>query len=126
MISETNAKALMIARTYIDAIATKDVEKIMSVVADNVICNSPVGQLGGAAAFRGFQEGFAKMLKKLTVIAAFGDDEQAVVVYDAETYPVASAIVAEHIIVKNGKIASARVIYDATPFAAYMATQPKR
>ncbi|HET6158396.1 MAG TPA: hypothetical protein VFE34_08640 [Dongiaceae bacterium] len=62
------------------------------------------------------------MIKKLTLVAAFGDDEKAVIVYDAETHPVASAITSEYIVVKDGKIASTRVIFDATPFAAYMAT----
>jgi len=56
------------------------------------------------------------MIKKVTVLAAFGDDEQAVIVYDAETHPVPSVTAAELIVVKNGKIASTEVIYDATPF----------
>ena len=120
--TETTEKALTVARIYADAIASKDVNKIMSVSAEDVICTSPLGQIGGAAAFRGFQEGFAKMIKKVTVVAVFGDDEHAVIVYDADTHPVANAAVAEHLVVKNGKIASTRVIYDATPFAAYVAS----
>jgi hypothetical protein len=120
--TETTGKALTVARIYADAIASKDVNKIMSVSAEDVICTSPLGQTGGVAAFRGFQEGFTKMIKKVTVVAVFGDDEHAVIVYDADTHPVANAIVAEHLVVKNGEIASTRVIYDATPFAAYVAS----
>lgn len=119
---ETTGKALAVARTYVDAIASKDVKKIMSLSAEDVICTSPLGQTIGAAAFRGFQEGFANMINKVTVVAAFGNDEHAVIVYDAATHPVANAVVAEHLVVKNGKIASTRVIYDATPFAAYVAS----
>ena len=96
----------------------------MSISAEDITCASPLGQIVGVAAFRGFQEGFAKMIKKVTVVGVLGDNEQAVVVYDADTYPVPHAIVAEHLVVKNGKIASVRVIYDSTPFAAYMATLP--
>jgi hypothetical protein len=121
MKTETTGKALTVARTYVNAIAGKDVEKILSVSADDIICNSPIGRLEGIAAFRGFHEGFARMIKKVTVLAAFGDDEQAVIVYNAETHPVPSAITAELIVVKNGKITSTEVIWDATPFAAYMA-----
>jgi hypothetical protein len=62
------------------------------------------------------------MIKKVTVLAVYGDDDQAVVVYSADTHPVANAVVAELLKVKNGKIASTEVIYDATPFAAYTAT----
>ena len=62
------------------------------------------------------------MIKKLTLVAAFGDDEHAVIVYNSQTYPVANAIVAEHVIVKNGKLSSTTVIYDSAPFAEYMKT----
>ncbi|GLS22926.1 hypothetical protein GCM10007874_59460 [Labrys miyagiensis] len=120
---ETTGQALSVARIYIDGIASKDINKIISVIAEDVICTSPLGQLEGAAAFRGFQEGFAKMIKKVTVIAAFGDNEHAVIVYDVDTHPVEHAVVAEYLVVKNGKIASTEVIYDATPFAAYAASQ---
>ncbi|MBZ9720487.1 nuclear transport factor 2 family protein [Mesorhizobium sp. AD1-1] len=118
----TNGKALAIAQAYFEAMANKDAGNIVSISAEDVACISPVGELQGVQAFRGFQEGFAKMIKKLTLLAAFGDDEHAVIVYDAETYSVPNAIVAEHIIVKHGKIASTTVIYDGTPFAEYMKT----
>jgi ketosteroid isomerase-like protein len=120
-----NHTPLSIARTYFESMASKDVEKLMALVADDIVCDSPVGRLAGAPAFRGFQEGFARMINKLTLIAAFGDDKQAAIVYDSDTLPVKSAIVAEYITVKNGRIASTRVIYDATPFAEYMAKQSK-
>ncbi|MBB4279540.1 nuclear transport factor 2 family protein [Rhizobium mongolense] len=120
--AEQKAIALEIARTYFEGMATNDVERIMAVSDDHVICNSPIGQSQGSEAFRNFQEGFAKMIKKLTLVAAFGDERQAVIVYDSETHPVSSALVAEVITVDNGKMISTTVIYDATPFAAYMAT----
>lgn len=115
-------KALAIARTYLNAIANRDVETILSISAPDIVCRSPIGQLSGIERFRGFQEGFARMVTKLTVLAVYGDDEQAVVVYDVESHPVPHAVTAELIKVKDGKLASTEVIYDATPFAAYMAT----
>ena len=120
--TERNGNALAIARTYVEAIANKDVDTIISASADGVVCTSPIGRLTGTQAFRGFHDGFARMVKKVTVLAAYGDDEQAVVVYHAETHPVPSAVVAELIKVESGKIVSTEVIYDATPFAAFMAT----
>jgi hypothetical protein len=62
------------------------------------------------------------MITNLAILAVYGDDEQAVVVYDVETHPVPHTVTAELIKVKDGKLASTDVIYDATPFAAYMAT----
>ena len=120
-----DGKALTVARDYVQAIANKDVDKIMSLSADGVICTSPIGQIEGTAAFRKFHEGFARMIQNVTLLAAFGDDKQAVVVYEADTHPVPNAVTAELLQVKNGKLAATRVIYDATPFAAYMASVPK-
>jgi SnoaL-like domain len=120
--TDTKHKALAIARTYVNAIAEKNVEGIIGVSADGVVCTSPIGRIAGTQKFREFHDGFARMIKKVTVLAAYGDDEQAVIIYNAETHPVPNAVTAELIKVKNGKIVSTDVIYDATPFAAYMAT----
>ena len=118
----TTGKALEIARNYVKAIANKDVETILSISTDDVICTSPIGQTTGTERFRAFHEGFARMITNLTVLAVHGDDKQAVVVYDVETHAVPHAVVAELIKVKDGKLVATDVIYDATPFAAYMAT----
>jgi limonene-1,2-epoxide hydrolase len=118
----TIGKALEIARTYVRAIANKDVDTIVSISTDDVVCTSPIGQTTGIERFRAFHEGFARMITNLTVLAVHGDDKQAVAVYDVETHAVPHAVVAELIKVKDGKLVSTDVIYDATPFAAYMAT----
>jgi ketosteroid isomerase-like protein len=120
--NNTNGKALNIARSYVNAIANKDVELILSISAEDVVCTSPIGQTKGIERFRAFHEGFARMITNLTVLAVYGDDEQAVVLYDAQTYPVPHSIIAELIKVKDGKLTDTHVIYDATPFASYMAT----
>lgn len=120
--TKTDFFALEVARSYVDAIGKKDVEAILSISAKDVVCTSPIGRTSGIERFRDFHEGFAKMITKLTVLAVHGDDKQAVVVYDAETHAVPHSMVAELIKVADGKLISTDVIYDATPFAAYMAT----
>ena len=50
--------------------------------------------------------------------AAFGDDTTAVLVYDTETVPVASAPAAECVTVTDGKITHNRFIFDRAPFDA--------
>jgi len=118
----TNHRALAIAQTYVNGIANKNVDAIIAISDDGVVCTSPIGRITGAHKFREFHDGFARMLKRVMLLAAYGDDEQAVVGYKAENEPAASAVTAELIKVKDGKIVSTDVIYDATPFAAYMAT----
>jgi len=122
MKTQSNGQALQIAKTYIEAMDSRSVDTSTSVSADDVVCTSPRGRIAGMQKFHEFHEGFARMIKKVTVLAVYGDDDQAVVLYSADTHPVANAVVAELLKVKNGKIASTEVIYDATPFAAYTAT----
>jgi len=52
------------------------------------------------------------------LIAAFGDDETALVMYDTETVPVKSAPGAEYVTVKDDKITYSRFIFDRAPFDA--------
>jgi hypothetical protein len=59
-----------------------------------------------------------QILTGSALIAAFGDDTTAVVVYDTETVPVATAPAAECITVTDGKITYNRFIFDRAPFDA--------
>jgi len=121
MTYSTDNKPQAVAHLYVHAMASKDVDTIMSVSSKHVVCTSPLGQITGQDKFRGFQEGFARMIVNLTVLAVYGDDKHAVVIYDVETHPVPHALVAEYLTVVDGKIAATDVIYDATPFATYAA-----
>jgi hypothetical protein len=61
---------------------------------------------------------FVQILTGSTLIAAFGDEDTAVVVYDTETVPVKSAPAAECVTVAHGKITHSRFIFDRAPFEA--------
>jgi ketosteroid isomerase-like protein len=116
--TETISPALEVALAYFHAWTGHDLEKAMEYVADDVICDAPAGRLEGAAAYRGFMGPFVQILTGSQIIAAFGNDEQAVVVYDTETVPVQSAPAAECVTVREGKITYSRFIFDRAPFDA--------
>ncbi|MBD8807783.1 MULTISPECIES: nuclear transport factor 2 family protein [Pseudomonas syringae group] len=118
----TTGEAINIARYYVDAMMNKKIEIILSISSEDVVCISPLGETKGVESFRSFHDGFARMTTKLSILAIYGDDEQAVIVYDVETHPVPHSTVAEFITVKNGKLIRTQVIYDATPFASYLAS----
>jgi hypothetical protein len=59
---------------------------------------------------------FVEILTRSDLVSAFGDDETAVLVYDAKTVPVEDAPGAERLTVKNGKITHMRIIFDRLPF----------
>jgi ketosteroid isomerase-like protein len=110
--------ALRIALAYYEAWTNKDLDRAMSYIAEDVVCDAPAGRIEGAAAYRAFMAPFVQILCGATMIAAFGDDETALVMYDAATVPVPSAPGAECVTVKDGRIAYSRFLFDRAPFQA--------
>ena len=113
---KANSRALETALAYFDAWSRKDIDRMMSSVADDIVCDAPPGRIEGAAAFREFWAGFMKILTGARLIATFGDETTALIMYDTETLPVKSAPAAEYLTVKNGKITACRIIFDRAPF----------
>ena len=61
---------------------------------------------------------FVQILTGAKLLAAFGDKQTALIMYDTETVPVKSAPGAECVTVTNGKITYSRFIFDRAPFDA--------
>jgi ketosteroid isomerase-like protein len=112
------AAALDTALAYYRAWTTGDFEQAMTHVADDVVCLGPAGRLDGAEAFRAFMGPFAQLLLRAELLAAFGDQTTAVLVYDTDTVPVSGAPGAEHVTVVDGRIVELRIIFDRAPFDA--------
>jgi hypothetical protein len=110
--------ALSTALAYHRAWTGGDFEAAMAYVADDVVCLAPGGRLEGAAAFRGFMGPFARMLTRSALVAAFGDDTTALLMYDTGTILVPDAPGAECVTVVDGRITHLRIIFDRTPFDA--------
>ena len=116
--TDTASPALRTALAYFQAWTGHDLDKAMSYIADDIICDAPAGRLEGADAYRGFMGPFVQLLTGATMIAAFGDEQTALVMYDTQTVPVKSAPGAECVTVKDGKITYSRFIFDRAPFDA--------
>jgi ketosteroid isomerase-like protein len=116
--TETTSPALRTALAYFDAWTGHDLDKAMSYIADDIVCDAPAGRLEGADAYRAFMGPFVQILTGSKLIAAFGDDKTALVMYDTETVPVKSAPAAECVTVTDGKITYSRFIFDRAPFEA--------
>jgi ketosteroid isomerase-like protein len=116
--TETTSPALRTALAYYHAWTSHDLDEAMQYIADDIVCDAPAGRLDGREAYLGFMRPFVQILTGSALIAAFGDDTTAVVVYDTETVPVATAPAAECITVTDGKITYNRFIFDRAPFDA--------
>jgi SnoaL-like domain len=114
----STSPALDVALAYYRAWTSQDLEKAMSYIADDIVCDAPAGRLEGAAAYREFMGPFVQMLTGSRLIAAFGDRRTALVMYDTETVPVKSAPGAECVTVNDGRITYSRFVFDRAPFEA--------
>jgi hypothetical protein len=61
---------------------------------------------------------FMQILRGTTMIAVFGEDETALMMYDTTTIPVPSAPGAEYVTVKDRKVTYSRFLFDRAPFQA--------
>ncbi len=116
--THSTGAATDVALAYFDAWTSKDLDCAMGYIADDIVCDAPAGRLEGAQAYREFMAPFTQILVEAKLLAAFGDDERAVLVYDTATLPVASAPAAEFVKVADGRITASRFIFDRAPFQA--------
>lgn len=116
--------ALDTARAYFDAWTSKDLDRAMGFIAEDVVCDAPAGRIEGAAAYRDFMAPFVGILVSARLLAALGEGDTAVLVYDTETVPVKSAPAAECVTVADGRITHSRFIFDRLPFQAARTPSP--
>ena len=116
--ADQSSPALDVALSYYEAWTAKDLDRAMTYIAEDVVCDAPAGRIEGAEAYRDFMAPFVGILVGSNVIAAFGDEQTALVMYDTETVPVKSAPGAECVTVRDGKIVRSRFLFDRAPFEA--------
>lgn len=116
--TESNSPALKTALAYHRAWTSHDFERAMTYVAGNIICHAPAGRLEGAEAFRSFMGPFAATVTRSDLIASFGDDATALLMYHTDTVAVKDARGAECLTVKDGKITHITIVFDRLPFDA--------
>jgi ketosteroid isomerase-like protein len=110
--------ALQVALAYYQAWTSKDIDLTMTYIAEDIVCDAPAGRITGADAYRAFMAPFVQIVTGSRMIAAFGDDRTALVMYDTETVPMKNAPGAECVTVENGKITRSRFLFDRAPFDA--------
>src|SRR5436305_2966370 len=116
--TDRTSPALRVALAYYEAWTSKDLEKAMTYISEDIVCDAPAGRLEGAEAYRAFMAPFVQILKASNMIAAFGDERTALVMYDTETVPVKSAPGAECVTVVDGRTTRSRFVFARDPFEA--------
>ena len=112
------AEAAAVAEDFFDAWTGKDFEHARSLLHDDVSFRGPIDTFSNA-------DSYVASLKQLSAIVTgaekqklFVDGDDVCVIYDLRTVPVPSSPTCEWYTVRDGKIASVLVVFDARPFAA--------
>jgi limonene-1,2-epoxide hydrolase len=116
--TDQGVAALETALAYHEAWSRGDFETAMKHVAQDIVCLAPTGRVEGAEAFRAFMGPFTQSVTRYELLAAFGDDTTAVVMYDTDTVLVSGAPGAECVKVVDGRITHMRIVFDRVPFEA--------
>ncbi len=104
--------AARIAVSFVEAFAAQDMTALAGFLADDVVFESPRVTITGAAAVVEAMAQFAQAVSGVDIIAAFGDDERAVVMYDMKTGPFGTLRAADTFVLRDGEIISDKLVFD--------------
>ncbi|TGQ71010.1 nuclear transport factor 2 family protein [Mesorhizobium sp. M00.F.Ca.ET.186.01.1.1] len=109
----TQTAPLDIATAFTKAWTGHDLEKAASFVAEDVVFDGPMQQSTGKEPYL---KGLTKLSQDVTgirMIAAFGDERQALLMYDLMTKSSGALSCAKHLTVSGGKIHSDKLTFDS-------------
>jgi SnoaL-like domain len=112
----STSAALEVSLAYFRTWTGGDFPAALRYIAPDIVCRTPAGMITGAAAFADFMGPFAGMLKSADLLAAFGDEDTALITYDTATVLVDDAPGAELHTVVDGRISAIKIIFDRLPF----------
>jgi hypothetical protein len=111
------AAALAVARAYHDAWQRRDYQAAWQLLSDDLIVDVPVNSYASKAAFAAAAERTREMTAAVRPIVEFGDDGQAVLLYDI-TLPIGDLRIAEYFAVSDGHITRIMHIHDTAALGA--------
>ncbi len=111
----TASTAAAIARAFTEAWTSGDMETAARYVADDVVFDGPLGHTDGKPAYlEGLTRiGEAVALRGVSVLAAYGEDTQALIMYDLLSDRFGPMTCAKLFTVHDGKIVRDRLTFDS-------------
>lgn len=107
-----HSPATAVALAFIEAFAAKDLTTLAGYCADDMTFESPRIKITGAQGVVEAMGEFAQAVQSVDLIAAYGDDEHALIMYDMKTGPFGTIRAADHFVVRDGKIISDELVFD--------------
>lgn len=116
---------LAIGLAFTQAWTSHDMDTAAGYIAKDVVFDGPMNHLTGDKAYMEVLARFASTVTGLKILAAFGDDQQALIMYEVTTAPFGPIPSAELLTIKDGKIQADRLIFDASKLRQAATTQPQ-
>lgn len=101
-----------IVRSYHRAWTSGDVDGAMALVASDIVCRAPGGDLQGKDVYSAFIAGFAPQLTGIEDIASFVDGDRVALFYYPQTAATSTTPAAELFTVRDGLIRESVLIFD--------------
>lgn len=104
-----------IASAFTEAWTSKDLERAATYVAGDAVFDGPLGHAEGK---REYMEGISRLANIVTglnILAAFGNNSQALIMYELTTEQYGVLTCAKLFTIRDGKIAQDRLTFDSFP-----------
>jgi ketosteroid isomerase-like protein len=112
------ADAAQAAESFFDAWTAKDFALARELLHDDVSFQGPIDAFSDADSYIASLQQVSGIITGVDKRKVFTDGDDVCVIYDLKTAPVPSSRTCEWYQVRDGKIASVSVVFDARPFAA--------
>lgn len=109
----TNPPALTIASAFLDAWTAHDLDTARGYLADDFAFDGPINHYRCAEDFLAGSRAFVEAIKPgRTTVAAFGDDREALLLYDLHLRSGPTLRIADHYTVRDGRIRTETILWD--------------
>ena len=119
------ADAAQVADGFFTAWTTKDFARARSLLHDDVSFKGPLESFSDADSYVASLQQLSGIVTGAEKQKVFVDGDDVCVIYDLRTAPVPSSRTCEWYRVRDGKIASVSVVFDARPFAPLFEAQQR-
>jgi SnoaL-like domain len=124
MTNPSASTSVTLARAFTEAWTSHDMEAAAGYLADDVRFDGPSGHSDGKEAYVNALGNFARIVTGVKILAAFGDDTQALIMYDVITGPFGTLTTADLLTFRDGKIAADVLTFDTFPMRSAQAAPP--
>lgn len=106
---------------FTKAWSSHDLTSAAAYLADDVAFDGPGGHSEGTNAYLEVLTPFAQRVTGMRIIAALGDNDQALIMYEVTIGPSVTVTCAEHLTIRDGKIQADRLTFDTAAARAAQA-----